>query len=154
MTLKNDPYIEPAANSVMTNNVLFGWSVLAVPGQPLPDRAHHGDGDLRLQGARGGGAQGGHLPQHGAIREGGMMMMIVMMVMVMMVVMVVIALLLCISGVSCTFFRFEFFPPQERAGLDKATSSSCRKGLGGCFVNQSIELHFTCKPRHSVNIIF
>ena len=85
MTLKNDPYIEPAANSVMTNNVLFGWSVLAVPGQPLPDRAHHGDGDLRLQGARGGGAQGGHLPQHGAIREGGMVMMIVMVVMIVMV---------------------------------------------------------------------
>ena len=83
MTLKNDPYIEPAANSVMTNNVLFGWSVLAVPGQPLPDRAHHGDGDLRLQGARGGGAQGGHLPQHGAIREGGMVMMIVMVMIVM-----------------------------------------------------------------------
>ena len=73
-----------------------------------------------------------------------MVMVIVMMVVMMMVVMVMIALLLCISGVSCTFFRFECFPPQEWAGLDKATRSSCRKGLGGCLVNQSIELHFTC----------
>ena len=73
-----------------------------------------------------------------------MVMMVVMMMRMMMVMVVMIALLLCISGVSCTFFRFECFPPQEWAGLDKATRSSCRKGLGGCFVNQSIELHFTC----------
>ena len=90
-----------------------------------------------------------------------MVKVIMMVMMVMMVVMVVMisstlhnALLLCISGVSCTFFRFECFPPQEWAGLDKATRSPCRKGLGGCLVNKSIELHLTCKPRHSVNIIF
>ena len=82
-----------------------------------------------------------------------MVVMMMVMVMVMMVVMAMIALLLCISGVPCTFFRFECFPPQEWTGLDKATRSSCRKGLGGCLVNQSIDLHFTCKLRHSVDII-
>ena len=72
-----------------------------------------------------------------------MVVMMMVMVSVMMVVMAMIALLLCISGVPCTFFRFECFPPQEWTGLDKATRSSCRKGFGGCLVNQSIELHLT-----------
>ena len=39
-------------------------------GQPVPDRADHHHGHLRLQGARGGGAQGGNIPQHGDVRQG------------------------------------------------------------------------------------
>ena len=87
--------IDPTAKSAMTNNVqCFVCPVLAVSGQPLPDRAHHGDGHLRLQGARGGGAQGGHLPQHGAVREGGMVMVIMIVMMVMMMVIMIMMMLL------------------------------------------------------------